>query len=324
MANIGSFKKVGSDFQGEIVTLSLQTKGVRIVAETNFGGAMVEAVLRGIDPNIPFSEVKASRGKVVRAEPIAALYEQDRVSHVGALTKLEDQMMLLTGAGYLGDGSPDRVDAVVWGLTDIMLNTKPVFGTAVNEFLAPPIVIPPFWQRGFALRVEAGRTMALWGAWDHHQRTLYVTTEHMRSGADPSTNVAAILARGDWIPGIIESDETNLKARQDMAAFYLGLGLEVVLADRAYEAGISDVNSLISTGRLKVFSSCQRTISDYRAYRRDEEGQLARDGGLMECLRILARPSSIQNMRTKPKFEMVKQPLHGNQGVHVGDPKAGY
>ncbi|KAA0970823.1 DNA-packaging protein [Aureimonas fodinaquatilis] len=93
----------------------------RIVAERNFGGAMVEHVIRTVDAQVSYTEVVASRGKVVRAEPIAALYEQDRIKHVGGLEHLEDQMCAMTGDGYMGDGSPDRVDAAVWALTDLML-----------------------------------------------------------------------------------------------------------------------------------------------------------------------------------------------------------
>ncbi|SHI79719.1 Large terminase phage packaging protein [Aureimonas altamirensis DSM 21988] len=97
-------------------------KADRIVAERNYGGAMVEHVIRTVDRQVPYAEVVASRGKVVRAEPIAALYEQERVKHVAGLENLEDQMCAMTGDGYLGDGSPDRVDAAVWALTDLMLN----------------------------------------------------------------------------------------------------------------------------------------------------------------------------------------------------------
>lgn len=93
----------------------------RIVAERNFGGAMVEAVIRAKDPKAPFKEVVASRGKVARAEPIAALYEQGRVSHVGAFPDLEDQLCSFTPSGYVGEGSPDRADALVWALTELML-----------------------------------------------------------------------------------------------------------------------------------------------------------------------------------------------------------
>lgn len=93
----------------------------RIVAERNFGGAMVEHVIRSIDRNVSYLEVTASRGKVIRAEPVAALYEQNRVRHVGAFNDLEDQMTLITGEGFMGEGSPDRADALVWAITELML-----------------------------------------------------------------------------------------------------------------------------------------------------------------------------------------------------------
>jgi len=89
----------------------------RLVAEVNFGGAMVEAVIRNTSEDVSYQEVRASRGKIVRAEPIAALYEQHKVTHVRGLVELEKQMMLMTNEGYVGDGSPDRVDALVWALT---------------------------------------------------------------------------------------------------------------------------------------------------------------------------------------------------------------
>jgi phage terminase large subunit-like protein len=97
-------------------------KGDRIVAEVNFGGAMVAAVIKAVDARVPVKMVTASRGKVVRAEPISALYEQGRVHHVGKdLEQLEDQMCAMTSEGFMGDGSPDRVDAKVWALTELML-----------------------------------------------------------------------------------------------------------------------------------------------------------------------------------------------------------
>ena len=93
----------------------------RIVAERNFGGAMVESVIRTADKNVPVKLVTASRGKSVRAEPIAALYEQGRVTHARGLDALEDEMMQMTLTGYVGDGSPDRVDALVWALSELAL-----------------------------------------------------------------------------------------------------------------------------------------------------------------------------------------------------------
>jgi phage terminase large subunit-like protein len=93
----------------------------RIVAEVNYGGAMVEAVIRAVDRKVSYRDVKASRGKVARAEPISALYEQHRVHHVGSFALCEDQMVAFTGSGYVGEGSPDRADALVWALTELML-----------------------------------------------------------------------------------------------------------------------------------------------------------------------------------------------------------
>jgi predicted phage terminase large subunit-like protein len=93
----------------------------KLVAEVNQGGALVAEVVRQIDPMVPFKAVRASRGKVARAEPVAALYEQGRVHHVGAHPALEDQMRRMTQAGYQGQGSPDRVDALVWALHELMV-----------------------------------------------------------------------------------------------------------------------------------------------------------------------------------------------------------
>lgn len=90
----------------------------RVVAERNFGGDMVASTLRQVDPAVPVKLVTASRGKVARAEPVAALYEQGRVHHVGPLPQLEDQMVTWTPQSGL---SPDRVDALVWALTDLAL-----------------------------------------------------------------------------------------------------------------------------------------------------------------------------------------------------------
>jgi phage terminase large subunit-like protein len=94
----------------------------RIVAEVNNGGDLVERVIRTVDRNCSYRAVHASRGKRVRAEPIAALYEQARVSHCGAFDALEDQMCMYVPDQY--DGSPDHVDALVWALTDLMLEGK--------------------------------------------------------------------------------------------------------------------------------------------------------------------------------------------------------
>jgi len=98
----------------------------RVVAEKNNGGAMVKSVLAAADATMPITLVHASQGKVARAEPVAALYESGRVRHFGAFPALEDELCgLITGGGYEGPGrSPDRADALVWGLSELMLRKK--------------------------------------------------------------------------------------------------------------------------------------------------------------------------------------------------------
>jgi phage terminase large subunit-like protein len=95
----------------------------RVIAEDNQGGNMVESTLLAADLAMPVKRVHASRGKSARAEPVAALYEAARAFHVGAFPELEDQMCgLISGGGYEGPGrSPDRADALVWAMTELML-----------------------------------------------------------------------------------------------------------------------------------------------------------------------------------------------------------
>lgn len=91
-----------------------------IVVEVNQGGDMVKHTLRTVRPTLPVIEVRATRGKHVRAEPIAAAYALGRISHVGTFSELETQMCQMTAAGYEGQGSPDRVDAAVWLATELL------------------------------------------------------------------------------------------------------------------------------------------------------------------------------------------------------------
>lgn len=100
------------------ITAYTDHRADRIVAEVNNGGELVEHTLRTIAPDIPYKALHASRGKRVRAEPIAALYEQGRVHHAGLFSALEDQMCTFTPDDTIG--SPDRVDALVWALTELL------------------------------------------------------------------------------------------------------------------------------------------------------------------------------------------------------------
>ena len=119
-----------TDWARTAIGLYRQYKADRVVAEVNNGGDMVEATIRMVDPNVSYAKVHASRGKVMRAEPVAALYEQHRIHHVGAFPTLEDQQ-----CGFAADFdrassgfSPHRVDALVWALTDLLVEPMPSEG----------------------------------------------------------------------------------------------------------------------------------------------------------------------------------------------------
>ena len=114
-------------------------KADRIVAETNNGGDMVVMVLRQVDLNVPVTKVHATRGKQMRAEPISALYEQRRVHHVGAFPQLEDQMVMWTPESK---DSPDRLDALVWALTELKDGASALAGLAGMSLICNSCQMP--------------------------------------------------------------------------------------------------------------------------------------------------------------------------------------
>jgi hypothetical protein len=119
--------KAGPKTWGRVVTDAFDTYEANlIVAEQNFGGAMVKHVIDTSRPRTPFKSVTASRGKHIRAEPISALYEQGRIRHAGQFLDLEEELAGFTVNGYSGESSPNRADAVIWGFTEL-------FGGIVKE-----------------------------------------------------------------------------------------------------------------------------------------------------------------------------------------------
>tara|TARA_R110000765_G_scaffold64749_1_gene125849 strand:+ start:901 stop:2241 length:1341 start_codon:yes stop_codon:yes gene_type:complete len=132
----GSVKGSPAEWAQAAIALYDKWEADAIVVEVNQGGDMVAATIRSIRSNVAIREVRASRGKHVRAEPISSLYQQGRVHHYGAFCDLETQMTMMTNAGYEGEGSPDRVDALVWGLTEL-------FPSMVNKVLnTGPVTVP--------------------------------------------------------------------------------------------------------------------------------------------------------------------------------------
>ena len=110
----------------EAVTTYHGNRADRVLGESNFGGDMVQSIISTVDPLVAYKPVHASRGKAIRAEPVAGLYEQGRVHHVGQLSGLEDEMC--TWVPGVTKASPNRIDALVWALTELMLDDTPEAG----------------------------------------------------------------------------------------------------------------------------------------------------------------------------------------------------
>ncbi|MCI5040034.1 MAG: terminase family protein [Donghicola eburneus] len=124
----GSVSGSPSEWAKAAIALYHKHQADAIVAEVNNGGDMIAHTIRAISPHINVIEVRATRGKAVRAEPIAALYAQGRIRHVGQFPELENQLTQFTNEGYQGDASPDRADALVWAFTELfpdMIATVP-------------------------------------------------------------------------------------------------------------------------------------------------------------------------------------------------------
>lgn len=147
-----------SEWAQRAITAYRIYRGDRIIGEVNNGGAMVEHTLRSVDPGIPFKAVHASRGKLTRAEPISALYEQGRVHHVGVFGPLEDQLTSYDGSR--SGSSPDRLDALCWGIHELMLG-EPAGGfireqsllraIEPNSVTRAPIEMPSYVDGIFAI-----------------------------------------------------------------------------------------------------------------------------------------------------------------------------
>lgn len=117
-----TYKAAPSEWVKKVVALYHQYQADRVVAEVNKGGDMVKDLLMACDPHISYKGVRATKGKAIRAEPIVSLYEQGKVKHIGPLPALESQ--LCTWVPEASAKSPDRLDALVWGLTDLFLSKE--------------------------------------------------------------------------------------------------------------------------------------------------------------------------------------------------------
>ena len=159
------------------------------------------------------------------------------------------------------------------------LGAGAIYPVPESEITVEPFAIPDHWPRAYGLDVGWNRTAAVWGAKDPDTGMVYLYSEYYRGEAEPSVHAAAIKARGDWIPGVIDPaarGRGQADGRQ-LLQDYIDLGLDVDVANNAVESGIYRGWELLSTGQLKVFSTMTNWLNEYRIYHRDEKGRIVKE-----------------------------------------------
>ena len=203
---------------------------------------------------------------------------------------------------YLASTPPHLRDARSKGTPS--LGSGAIYPIEESEITCDPFPIPSFWPVWYALDVGWKKTAAIWGAWDRESDCIYLWSEHYRGQAEPSIHAAAIRARAEWIPGVIDPAARG-RAQHDgniLVDNYRDLGLNLTNAKNAVDSGIDEVFQRLSTGRLKVFTTMRNFLAEYRLYRRDEKGKIVKEfDHLMDSTRYLCQSPDIAI--TKPVYE---------------------
>ena len=269
----------------------------RIIAEGNQGGDMVRNTLDVIEANLPITIVHASRGKFARAEPVAALYEQGKVHHVRGLEHLEDQ--LVSWEPLSGKGSPDRLDALVWGFTDLMLQTKnEVLKTDVSDLELKAMAIPEYWPRCYAMDITDDKITVLWAAWNITIGQLVVYADYQKRTPEPALVANIIKARGAWMNGLYCTDKTDPRLEFKP---YKSQGMKLRPVKNDFSVGIGNLKQLISQDQIKVSSEAQNSLADLKNLRTDEKGGFDMNASpYAKCLSALVLSGS-KAAKIKPK-----------------------
>lgn len=161
---------------------------------------------------------------------------------------------------------------------DPALGAGVIYPVALDDILVNPFKLPAHWPRWYGLDVGWKKTAALWHAMNPDDGTIYAYAEHYRGEAEPSVHASAILARGEWIPGCVDPaarGRSQVDGRR-LIQSYADQGLSLQMADNSVSTGTDTVWEFLSTGRYKIFRTCQNFQNEYRVYRRDEKGKIVK------------------------------------------------
>lgn len=184
---------------------------------------------------------------------------------------------------------PHQRDARTQGIP--ILGAGQIYPVPEDVFVCEPFEIPGYWPRAYGLDADWNRTAVCWGAWDRDSDIVYVYSEHFGGQEPPSIHADAIKRRGDWIMGAMDPSTNGKISPIDgriLAQEYLDLGISLVPADNAVEAGIFSCYQRLAAGRLKIFRTLRRLISEIRIYRRDENGKVVKEmDDMLDAMRYL-------------------------------------
>lgn len=170
------------------------------------------------------------------------------------------------------------------------LGAGAIYPVDLEDILEDSFQIPPHWPRCYSLDPGWNITAVLWGALEREADCWHFYTEHYRGQAEPPSHVAAIKARGEWIPGLIDPSAggSNIKDGSQLMAEYTDLGLNLTPANNAVEAGIYAVWTRLVTGRIKIWRPLRKLQAEYNLYRRDEKGKVVKENDhLLDDLRYI-------------------------------------
>lgn len=182
------------------------------------------------------------------------------------------------------------------------LGSGAIYQIADEDILVKPFEIPEYWPRAYGMDVGWNRTAAIWGARDDESGIVYLYSEHYRAHDEPHIHSKAIKDRGDWIPGVIDPAAKGRSQRDgtQLLSLYRAEGLNLEPAINAVEAGIFACEQLMYAGKLKAFTSLSNWYSEFRLYRRDQEGRIVKEyDHALDAMRYLIM-SGLGRMATRP------------------------
>lgn len=170
------------------------------------------------------------------------------------------------------------------------LGAGAIYPVPESELLCEPFTLPDHFLRAYGFDVGWNKTAGMHGALDRDTDILYLYAEYYRGLAEPASHAAAMRGRGDWIPGVIDpaSRGRSQKDGEQLMQDYMDLGLNLTAAFNGVESGLFEVLMRMQTGRLKVFKTCQAWLTEFRLYRRDDNGKVVKTmDHLMDATRYL-------------------------------------